>query len=335
LNEELRRQVAERSRDLAKAITTARSIVPAAAPELMPGMLFEQRYRIVERLGEGGMGLVYRIERISDGRELALKVMNGAVTASAAARFAREAEIAARVHHPGLVSVVDVGVSAGNAVYFAMELVRGGSLEERRDLFGNLDWAVAILRQIAEALAALHDSGVVHRDLKPANVLLVDADPERPQIKLADFGIARLGAPELEDTAPASGSARTQPLERTAGLTRTGALMGTPLYMAPELAHGAQRARGSADMFAFGVLAAELLGRQYPFVVPPLYDALTGRPMQPPARGLLARIPRELRAMVESCLAEDPQARPRAAEVVKLLASSPVARAAHAGMRCA
>src|SRR5205085_1673252 len=139
------------------------------------GEVFDGRYRILSALGRGGMGVVYEVERVPDGRRLALKVVRHELTGRAAARFAREAEIGARVHHANLVSIVDVGIAAGSTPFLVMELLRGGSMEEQRARFGDVAWALPFVGQIASGLAALHAHQIVHRDLKPANVLLVAA----------------------------------------------------------------------------------------------------------------------------------------------------------------
>ena len=111
---------------------------------------------IVRALGEGGMGAVYEVVRATDGETFALEVVTGGVSRAGAIRFAREAEIGARVRHPNLVSIVDVGLGDSGAPFLVMELVRGDALEERRDRFGDAAWAMPLLRQIARGLATLH-----------------------------------------------------------------------------------------------------------------------------------------------------------------------------------
>ena len=152
LNVELRHQIAQRSRQLGELAHHG----PASIPEsrlVRDGEIIDGRYRIVRELGRGGMGSVHEIERLGDGKRLALKLMFG-VGPNAAARFAREAEIAARVVDPHLVSVVDIGTLGPGQLYFVMELVQGRSLEEARASFGDAAWAIPILRQIARGLRA-------------------------------------------------------------------------------------------------------------------------------------------------------------------------------------
>jgi serine/threonine-protein kinase len=311
LTDELRHQVAARSRQLADALARLGE-APRGADSIAAGDVIEGRYRVVRALGAGGMGAVYEVERLADGRVLALKVMAGAPTPSALARFAREAHIAAELDHPNLVPVFDVGVSRGGSMFLVMELVEGGSLEQQRARFGDVAWAVPLLAQVAAGLAAMHSRGMVHRDLKPANVLIDTTTPARA--RLADFGIASLGgdANAFAETAAASGPA----------LTRPGAIMGTPAYMAPEMITGAGTVGPAVDVFAFGVVAYEALSGQRPFAVAPYVAHLGGQAAAPatplPATVLLSPA---VAAIVDACLALDPAARPGAAEVARVFAA--------------
>ena len=302
LHDEVRHQVAERSRELGDAL--ARVDAPAVAPALAPGDPFESRYRIVGVLGAGGMGVVYEVERMTDARRLALKVISGEVSGPQAARFAREAEIGARLHHRNLVAIVDVGVSRGSP-FLVMELVQGGSLEDQRSRFGNVEWALAILRQVAAGLGALHDAKIVHRDLKPGNVLL-DGDVA----KIADFGISRLGEPLSVDIDPSAQTVQSTP---NRPLTGTGALLGTPRYMAPEAARGGRTMGAPADVFAFGLVAYELLTGKLPFTMPPVLSALAGQSIPEPEP--IANVPPEIDRAIRSCLATDPEKRPALARL--------------------
>ncbi|MGZ3424254.1 MAG: serine/threonine-protein kinase, partial [Polyangiales bacterium] len=236
LKKELSHQVAERSRELGAVL--AKTELTLDARRLAPGERFAERYKIVRALGAGGMGAVYEVERVTDGAHLALKAILGEVSGASAARFAREAEIGARVHHTHLVSIVDVGMSG--VPYLVMELVRGESLEAQRAKFGDIEWALPILRHIGEGLAALHDAGVVHRDLKPANVLLADGIA-----KISDFGISRFGSIDDASIDPNANTLAATPKKSTQ-LTGTGVVMGTPLYMAPEAAKSARALDASA-----------------------------------------------------------------------------------------
>jgi hypothetical protein len=316
LRKELGHQVAERSRELGAAFT--REAAPFDARELRPGERFDARYRIVEGLGAGGMGAVYEVERLTDGQRLALKVVVGEVSGIGAARFAREAEIGARVHHANLVSIVDVGVSAG-IPFLVMEIMRGGSLEARREAFGDPGWALPILRQIAEGLQALHAVGVVHRDLKPSNVLMT-SDAEPAVAKISDFGISRVDAIENASVDASAATLVADTPRRASALTGTGVVMGTPLYMAPEAARG-ERVDAPNDLFALGIIAYEMLTGRAPFTVAAALLAQADQPIPPPPPICDARVPASLGALVLECLLPDPAARPSARVFVSALAA--------------
>ncbi|MGZ3451632.1 MAG: serine/threonine-protein kinase [Polyangiales bacterium] len=299
LKRELAHQVAARSRDLGEVL--ARLDAPTLGGKLSPGDRFDARYRIVRTLGAGGMGAVYEVERITDGQSFALKVITGH---SSPARFAREAEIGARVHHPNVVPIVDVGVSPNGTAFLVMELVAGGSLEDRRARFGDPEWALPVLREIARGLSALHGEGVIHRDLKPGNVLL----GEDERVRISDFGISRFGS--SDDIDPVA--------ETMKPLTGTGALLGTPLYMAPEAAYGGRTLDASADVFAFGILACEMLTGRAPFEVPAIMMTMAGRALPEPAF-VSEVLEAKLAALILECLAEEPTRRPRLRTILERL----------------
>ncbi len=204
------------------------------------------KYRIDSTIGEGSMGVVYRAHDPSIERTVAIKVIrSGAVTAETRSdfinRFRREAQAAGRLNHPNIVAVHAYSES-GNDAYIVMEYVEGRSLEA---ILGagesfDLDASLAILRQILAALDHAHGKGVIHRDVKPANILLTSDG----RVKLTDFGIAR-----LED----------------AGLTQSGAVLGTPSYMSPEQVQG-QPVQPTSDLYSAAVVLYELLTRDRPFV---------------------------------------------------------------------
>lgn len=319
LNQELRRQIAERSRALADALAAIEA--PRQSGMLSPGELFDERYRIVRAIGQGGMGAVVEVERIEDKKRFALKVMSGRATPMASARFAREAEIAARLDHPHLVSIEDVGVTADGALYLLMELVDGASLIDHRGHFGELDFALPVLAQVAEGLAALHDAGIVHRDLKPGNVLLTGSGVA----KIADFGIARQDDGRNESSEQVVADAVTVQHDSQSsgqrGLTGTGAWLGTPMYMAPELVLGVDRAKPPCDVYSFGIMAWELLTGAAPFSSPAIYDVLAGRSL-PEATPLPAGLDPRVRRAIEQCLRGEPSARPTARALADLLGAS-------------
>jgi hypothetical protein len=320
LNLELRRQIADRSQQLAEAIARIGKLAPHPAA-FLPGDVVRERYRMVRVIGQGGMGTVYEVARLADGKRLALKVLTRATTGAALARLAREAQIAAKLSHERLVLIEDVDVSETGALYIVMELVEGAALSDLEVRYGDTAWALAVLRQIAGGLAALHAERIVHRDLKPSNVLVARPDDVvDPGVKIADFGIARLGSETDDDDAKISPYAATaQPRKASPNdLTETGIVLGTPAYMAPELARGARDAKPSADIWAFGVIAHELLSGVAPFALPPVLDAIAGRPWSAPP-SLDAGAHRQVAVLVARCLNASPEARPTAEECVAAL----------------
>jgi serine/threonine-protein kinase len=349
LNDELRRQVAARSENLADVLARLGPVF-ARPRDFAAGDVIDTRYRVVRRIGEGGMGTVYEVERVSDGRHLALKVLQGYRTGGELARLAREAQIAARVDHPNVVSMVDVDVSASGAVFLVMEYVEGCSLDELHARYGDTAWALGLLKQIAEGLAVMHTRDIVHRDLKPGNVLVTRDASGADLAKIADFGIATLGSGSDETTAPRdeyesdsdkttapraglahAATVKSAPDAAEVGrgsrpdtttdrnLTKTGQVLGTPVYMAPELAFGASHATPASDMYAVGVMAFELLTGGVPSGYERL-DHLRGKQRQTPgfgerARGLAPRVAE----ILERCLAPEPEVRPTARELADVL----------------
>jgi serine/threonine-protein kinase len=322
LADELRRQIAQRSAELTEALTKIAAV--ARAKTFTPGDVIEGRYRVVRPLGRGGMGAVFEVERLSDGGHHALKVLTSAKTGAQLARLAREAQVAAEVFHPNLVSIVDVDISGDGALYLVMELVAGTTLADLETRYGDVAFARAMLLQIARGLGALHGRGIVHRDLKPSNVLVTS----NGVVKIADFGLARLETttvPEKPRTPQPDplGETAFPSLEEPAAeaLTSEGMLFGTPLYMAPELTHGAHDATPASDIFAYGVMAYELVAARFPFERPAISDALAGRTPKPPALNVLRERTPDLADVIARCLALDPLVRPSAADVERALES--------------
>lgn len=325
LNAELSYQVAARSRELVDLLAKQETLPSAHVPQ--PGDIFDGRYRILHGLGAGAWGIVYEVERLSDARRLALKLVTRASTGAEAARVAREAEIGARLRHPNLVAIVDVGVAFGVCPFLVMELVVGGSLESRRVAFGSPSWALPILHQIARGLAALHAAQVVHRDVKPANILVDEVNGELVA-RVADFGIAR---PDERKIDPLGATITPQVVRRSPKLTHADAMVGTPLYMPPEAARpGGVGTAG--DVFAFGVVAYEMITGVGPYAGPTVFLALAGEALPPPRTLDGHDLAQDVRDCLERCVAHDPALRPTMLEVEALLArfararSTPAAR---------
>ena len=290
---------------LAGAVATGDTELPAPGPVATTGPLpAVPGYAILGELGRGGMGVVYRARQVSLNRPVALKMIRAGEYAGPAecARFRREAELVARLQHPHIVQVYEVGDHAGQP-FCALELVEGGSLD--RKLGGTpqpAEEAAGLAETLARAVHAAHQRGIVHRDLKPANVLLTaDGTP-----KVTDFGLAKRLAVEAGASA---GGCRTQ----------SGAILGTPSYMAPEQAGGpAEAVSPATDVYALGAILYELLTGRPPFLgATPLDTLLLVRAQEPvPPRRLQPKVPRDLETICLKCLQKEPHRRYATAEAL-------------------
>jgi predicted Ser/Thr protein kinase len=251
-------------------------------------------YRILEKLGQGGMGVVYRAEDLRLGRDVALKALPAefARDPTRRQRFQQEARAAAALNHAGIAAVYQLE-EAGDDLYIVFEYVRGENLRElisRRAL--KLDAVLQLAAQMADALAAAHAGGVVHRDLKPENVIRTpDGQP-----KILDFGLARFAAPSEEQQPTAS-----------VRLTSPGMIVGTVSYMSPEQLNG-EEPDFRSDIFSFGVMLYELITGARPFDGPTaaatMSRSLTAEP--PPITAHNAAAPAELERIIRKCLRKKP-----------------------------
>jgi tRNA A-37 threonylcarbamoyl transferase component Bud32 len=253
-------------------------------------------FDLLEEVGRGGMGVVYRARHTKLDRVVALKMIRRGQDEAELARFRVEAEAIARLQHPNIVQVFEVGEHAG-VPFCALEYCAGGSLAER--LRGTTllpAEAAAVVAALAEAMQAAHRQNVIHRDLKPANVLLAGGDAVTPLgrliPKVTDFGLAR----KLDDP----------------GLTQSGVILGTPSYMAPEQARGDSKAVGPpADVYALGAVLYECLTGRPPFraatTLDTLAQVLDAEPVPP--RQLNPALPRDLETICLKCLRKEPQRR--------------------------
>lgn len=269
---------------------------------LADGTVVAGRYRVVGKLGEGGMGAVYRAVQEPLGREVALKVIAPALTrdADSVERFRREAKAASSLSHPHIVTVFDFGEDAG-LLFLAMELIPGVGLDValRRGPMPP-QRAIPILRGVCAALAEAHAHGIIHRDLKPQNIMLTSTSTQQDVVKVVDFGIARLSD------------------QGNSTLTRTGAVVGTPGYVAPEFFDGAS-ASPTSDLYAVGVVAYELLAGVAPFPSGSpreILKAVLFGELQP-LHVVAPHVPAPLEQLVMSLMSKDPTKRPSSARAIE------------------
>jgi serine/threonine protein kinase/uncharacterized tellurite resistance protein B-like protein len=222
----------------------------APPPEADPliGTVLAERYKVMQRIGEGGMGSVYVGQHVTLGKQVALKVLKQEMSydRTVVERFLREAKATSSIEHENVVQILDYGHTPSGSAFFAMEFLRGQELTELIAELGRISWyrAKPILLQICHALAAAHDAGIIHRDIKPGNVLLIKRGGRSDFVKILDFGIAKV--------------------EDEVALTRAGMVFGTAAYMAPEQAT-ASKLDGRADMYALACVAFEMLTGRLPF----------------------------------------------------------------------
>ncbi|MBV8762197.1 MAG: serine/threonine protein kinase [Deltaproteobacteria bacterium] len=258
----------------------------------------DDRFERLRQAAVGGMGVVYEAREKASGAHVALKVLHTRAREDVL-RFEREAAILAQLEHPGIVRYIAHGVAADGTPYLAMDWVDGETLDARLARTGlSVAETVELGRRIAGALGYAHARGVLHRDMKPANIILPGRDLAR--VAILDFGVARRAA--------------------TGGLTETGALVGTPAYMAPEQARGERGLSPAVDVFALGCVLYECLTGRRAFegkhVLALVAKVVLWDP--PPVQG----VPAALAEAVQTMLAKDPAARPRdGAEVERLLAA--------------
>jgi eukaryotic-like serine/threonine-protein kinase len=270
---------------------------PEADPRL--GTVLAGLYRLEERIGEGGMGTVYRATHVHLGKGFAIKVLSPQVQQSATAveRLRQEAVTASSIDHDHIVNVLSFDRTDDGDVFIVMELLRGRSLHDL--LAGGplpLTRAVPIAQQVARALGAAHALGIVHRDLKPENVFIVDKDGA-DFVKVLDFGISKVRSAESERVR----------------VTRTGQLIGTPLYMSPEQARGETEVDLRADVYALGIILYEMLTGSPPFDGRNYFQLLwkhgNETPEPPSRRTPDAAIPTAVEVQILRALQKDPAAR--------------------------
>jgi len=271
---------------------------------IAPGTLLEGAYRIEEEIGRGGMGAVYRAEHVTLGRSFAIKVVGAEdqMNQELVSRLIKEAQTASSIEHENIVDVTHLGTDPDTGLVFVvMELLRGEDLRkrlERQLADGDDPWLPdAEVRRLAgqflSALAAAHGAGVVHRDLKPENVFIAKkAGGQR--VKVVDFGMSKLS---INDS--------------SVRLTKTGQLIGTPLYMAPEQSADGAEADERADVYSLGVMLYEMLCGEVPFPVDTVYACILSHATKPPPPLGPRRpdLPAPVVEVIHRCLEKDPDDR--------------------------
>jgi serine/threonine-protein kinase len=276
---------------------------PKESGDPMIGRVIADRYLILARLGEGGMGRVYVAEHVKMNRQCAIKVMSPTLMndAESTTRFAREASNAARILHPNVAAVFDYG-EADKTVYLVMEYVDGESLSSllARDVVLDPRRAIDIARQIADGLTAAHELGIVHRDLKPDNVIVAMKRDGREVAKVVDFGIAKAVSDLPKDA-----------------LTRSGLVIGTPEYMSPEQLLG-DPVDARTDIYALGCMLYQMLTGAQPFHADTREQMIRRRLNEPPphVQSVIPEIPRRLDTMIAHMLARSPNERLASAAAV-------------------
>jgi serine/threonine-protein kinase len=263
------------------------------------------QYTLESKIGEGGMGVVYRARHALLRRPTAVKLLlDSRCGAASVARFAREVQLTSRLSHPNIVAVYDFGRSSSGVFYYAMEFLDGIDIQRLVDEHGPQPpgRAVHIMRQAADALAEAHAEGLIHRDVKPANLILCDRRRQRDLVKVVDFGLVR----DTAQADPALSDVRT--------------LTGTPLYMSPEAILNPEKVDGRCDVYALGNVGYFIVTGRPAFegrsVVEVCGHHLHSQP-EPPSK--YASVPRPLEEVILACLEKDASKRPTSAELVERL----------------
>lgn len=266
------------------------------------GAVVAGKYRILRKLGEGGMGSVWLAKNEVTERELAIKFLHESSdrphTADQLGRFFQEAKVAGKLRHPSIVEIFDAGTepTLKNAPYLVMELLDGIGLDEaiRRAGALPLGMALEVMADVCRALALAHDKGIIHRDLKPSNVYLHKSGSGALVPKVLDFGISKV----LVDEATG---------KHITGMTRTGAVLGSPLYMSPEQAAGDKTIDARSDVHALGVMLWECLVGRPPFIADTygllLVEIIQGQ--RPELASVLAGVPPDVAELVGRAIARD------------------------------
>jgi eukaryotic-like serine/threonine-protein kinase len=288
--------------------------MPRRSDPLLGSMLGS--YRIVESIGGGGMGMVYKAWQESMQRNVAIKVMKPSLMAEPAVlqRFQREAVTASRLSHANIVTVHDFQVTQDGTVFLVMDYLQGCSLQDAIKETGGIsvNRFINIFRQACDALEHAHKRGVLHRDLKPANIMLVVHDDTEDVVKVVDFGVAKILTPE--------GNMQK--------LTQTGEVFGSPVYMSPEQCVG-EAIDARADVYAMGIAMYESLTGILPLIGKDIFETIMKHKAEMPKPFAEVRpdlfIPESLEAVIFHALAKEPEDRPQSMAELKdeLLSAAP------------
>ena len=280
--------------------------------DLKTGRVLDGRYEILERVGAGGMGVVYKARRLVLGDTVAVKLLAPLEgSRDDPSRFLLEARAAAHIRHPNVVEIFDFGNPPDGDPYIVMEYLDGPTLAERlHDGPLEVTRALEVLAPICAAVEAGHRRGVIHRDLKPANIILNTSDDGREVVKVLDFGLARFDADKPR-------------------LTKSGAIVGTAKYMSPEQANG-REAVPASDVFTLGILLYEMVAGRVPFLgKTPVMTALAiARGSYDPVDAVVSGLPRQLIDAIDQALQQDPSRRPETPEQLARLAEAALPRPA-------
>lgn len=275
-----------------------------AAAESFLGQTLADQYRLLEIIGAGGFGVVFRARQLKVERDVAVKILHPQMATDAVAvqRFENEARIVSQLRHPNTLRLHDTGRAPNGLLFIVTELLSGRPLSDVLASSGRLplDRSVFIIDAICGSLAEAHAAGIVHRDLKPENVY-IDRVGSDDVVKVLDFGIAKI-------------------LECDARITRPGSLSGTPHYMSPELASGGT-VDGRADVYALGIMLYQMLSGELPFPGTSLVEVLKGHLFEPPPSLSVKHpellVPVELDALIQRMLEKSPDQRPRSVDEVR------------------
>ncbi|MDH5510359.1 MAG: serine/threonine protein kinase [Nitrospinota bacterium] len=271
--------------------------------------IFDQRYKIMEKIGEGGMGAVYKAVQLSTGKFVAIKVVSANHTQNEETikRFQREVKLQTQLSHPNLVSILDFSKTSEGEYYFVMEFVEGKSLSRRIKESGQMELEefMEITFQLCDGLEYAHRQGIIHRDLKGDNIIVMDLDHQLV-VKILDFGLAKAVMEEDQQI--------------TSEITQMGSALGTPAYMAPEQAMGEVNKLGPhTDIYTLGVMLFQMLAGQLPFKASTPWGLMQKHIAEAPpsVRDFNRSVPNAVSKIIIKCLEKEPDARYSSALAIK------------------